>query len=530
MKFSEKIFIKQFKILNLISLILIMVLSAFITYNISILNLNKKNIEEIKTISYLLSKNPLVIDTLEKQKYNPLLTDYLDHIIIYNPKIDSITLEDYGGTRFYHIEKTKIGSKSDLILLEGLKKNNSSFFENFKGELGLQKISFTKIYDRNGIPIGFVSVSALNENLNFSFEELALTFGFLLLCILIFGGLILNLKLSLIKKFLLGYNPSDFKENFLIRNNVLDSIDEGILSTNLRGEITFLNKTAKKLIDFHGSFYKKNVDTIFPEANISKIIKTETPEINEEIFLKGKYMLITRLPVFENNKISGIIVLIKNKTEMIKLAEDLTGSNHLLNALRANTHEFKNKMHVILGLLELKDTKAAIDYISSINNSTTNFGFIIKVIQNKILAALIFGKMNYAKECNINLILNKKSFLPNDNLFINNQDLVTIIGNLLENSIDSINLKNDSGDGDREINLFVSCSLKAFIISVDDTGVGIPDENINKIFQRGFSTKGKNRGVGLGLVKNIVDKYNGMINIDSEIDVGTSITIILKRI
>lgn len=527
MKFSEKLFIKQFKTLNLISLILIMFISAFITYNLTILNLNRKKSDEIKTIAFLLSKNSLVVETLKSKKNSKLLNDYLDHIIIYNPKIDVITLNDTNGVRFYHINKNKIGTKTNFDFEKILKRKDNSIINNFKDELGLQKIAFNKIYSKNDDFIGFISVSALKENALFSFKELALTYGLLSLCILIFGTLILNLKLKLIKKFLLGYNPSDFKENFLIRNNVLDSIDEGIISTNLKGEITFLNKTAKNLLDYNRTSYKKNIYTLFPEAKISKILETGKPEINNEIYLKQKYMLITKLPVMENNKISGVILLIKNKTEMISLAEDLTGSNHLVKALRANTHEFKNKMHVILGLLEIKDVDAAINYISSISSSTNNFGFILKVIQNKIIAALIYGKFNYAKECNINLTLNKKSFLPNNNDYINNQDLVTIIGNLLENSIDSINQNKNSDD--KEINLFISSTNKAFIITVDDTGIGIPDKNLKKIFQRGFSTKGNNRGVGLDLIKNIVDKKNGMINIDSEIDVGTSITIILKK-
>lgn len=526
MSFLEKKIIKKFKIINLSFFIIITIISIKISYSLIITTLNKKSVEEIQTISFLLSKNSQVINSLKEKKMNNFLNDYLNHIVIYNPKINNIKLINPEGTILYNIDNKKIGKKVSKNYLKASFLKDSSSLKTLKTDFGQETIAFSKIYFENST-IGLVSVSTLKEKINFSFNELFIGYSILILYLILIGFILLKVNLNLIKKFLLGYNPNDFKEKFLIKRHVLDSIDEGIISINLKGEIIFINKTAKKLINYPGDLHQKNIALIFPDTNLSKIFKDSEIVINKEVYLNDKFLLITELPIFETNKIKGATILIKNKTETLKLAENLTGSNHLVNALRANTHEFKNKMHVILGLLQTNNPKLAIDYISAINNSNTNFNLIFKVIHNKIIAALIYGKINYAKECDISLTLNKKSFLPDYNEYIGNHDLVTIIGNLLENSIDSIKEKKNSED--KNIHLFISHSDKGFIISVDDTGTGIKKEIRKKILERGFSTKGKNRGVGLDLIKNIVNEKNGIFNIDSEVNVGTSITIILKK-
>ena len=64
-----------------------------------------------------------------------------------------------------------------------------------------------------------------------------------------------------------------------------------------------------------------------------------------------------RLPLLNEGKVEGAIAIFRNRTEVTKLAQDLTGVQHIVEALRANTHEFTNKLHVILGLLQLGETE-----------------------------------------------------------------------------------------------------------------------------------------------------------------------------
>ena len=68
------------------------------------------------------------------------------------------------------------------------------------------------------------------------------------------------------------------------------------------------------------------------------------------------------------------------------------------------------------------------------------------------------------------------------------------------------------------------------LITIDDTGNGISSENLKRIYDKGFSTKGKNRGVGMYIIKNILDNYGGEIVIESEEGIGTCIEIRISKV
>ena len=105
-------------------------------------------------------------------------------------------------------------------------------------------------------------------------------------------------------------------------------------------------------------------------------------------------------------------------------------------------------------------------------------------------------------------------------------DLITIIGNLLDNAMDAMNEKSEPP---RELTVGIFGTAQAMLITVDDTGGGIAPENMDAIFENGFSTKGEGRGTGLYLVKNLVQTYGGTISVESEVGVGTSFTVSFGR-
>ena len=69
----------------------------------------------------------------------------------------------------------------------------------------------------------------------------------------------------------------------------------------------------------------------------------------------------------------------------------------------------------------------------------------------------------------------------------------------------------------------------ALLITTDDTGSGIEEGNIDRIFENGFSTKGNGRGTGLYQVKKLVENAGGNINVESQEGVGTSFTVSFKK-
>ena len=103
--------------------------------------------------------------------------------------------------------------------------------------------------------------------------------------------------------------------------------------------------------------------------------------------------------------------------------------------------------------------------------------------------------------------------------------LVTIAGNLIDNAFEAMNESDADFVSPKQLEFGVYSSPDSLLISAVDTGNGIAPENMERIFENGYSTKGSGRGTGLYLVKNMVDGLGGSIHVESQKGVGTSVAI-----
>ena len=120
------------------------------------------------------------------------------------------------------------------------------------------------------------------------------------------------------------------------------------------------------------------------------------------------------------------------------------------------------------------------------------------------------------------------SSLPEQSDYLSNTELVTLVGNLLENAIEATNVI--PTDELRAVTLQITEDEKGLLIMVSDTGEGIADEILPRIFEPGFSTKAsRGRGVGMRRIKEILDSHSGTIDVDTEPGSGTTFTIIFSQ-
>jgi len=152
----------------------------------------------------------------------------------------------------------------------------------------------------------------------------------------------------------------------------------------------------------------------------------------------------------------------------------------------------------------------------------TKVGFIIKALKIPMVCALFIGKLYRASELDIVLNIDENSCIDDTAIFLPAPTIVTIAGNILENAIENLNMTNPAV---KEITVTIFGNTKCFFLSVSDTGSGMSPEVVKHIYDNGFSTKGKNRGTGLYLVKDIVDSYQGEIQVTTEEGNGTIFTI-----
>lgn len=217
----------------------------------------------------------------------------------------------------------------------------------------------------------------------------------------------------------------------------------------------------------------------------------------------------------------------KIKKQFLDFTEDFEGTKFLVDSMRANNHDFTNKLHVILGLIQIGQYEQAQKYIQNISIiQKETVTFVMHNIQNPSLAALLIGKIARASECNVKFTLHENTHFNQDDIDIPSEALVTITGNLIDNALDSMNTSNNTA---KELSIGIYTSSGKMLLTVQDSGTGIAEGFMDKIFENGFSTKGNGRGVGLFHTRQLIESLGGEIFVESQVGKGSCFTVELNK-
>ncbi|MDR2301664.1 MAG: sensor histidine kinase [Deltaproteobacteria bacterium] len=478
-------------------------------------------VHNLNSVARILATSQPIIDALKAGEITPELDRYLDDIIAADSNIDVITLAKMDSFRIYHPVKTRIGEK-----FQGGDEGRSLLGENYsseaEGTLGFQKRYFYPIFDQDGTQLGFVHVSMLMENLERLRNQILIVHLQTMVAVFLVGVVAAVFLAANIKRSLLGFEPYQIASSFLKRGEIMDSLEEGLLAIDERGSVILQNDAASRMLESaQKDLTGKDIDEHYPQFKLKDTL-AGLKDHNRSVALNDQVIICDRLPIHSGNQVIGAMAILRDRTEVTKLAEEITGFNHVLDALRSNTHEFMNQLHVILGLLQSAEYEEAKRFITQIGQvQSASVSTVAKNIDNRVLAALIMGKISRCQELGIRMTVQPHSTIPRHSLFLSTQSLLTVVGNLVENAIEAINAKADP-EADDAISLLIYEDKQSLLITIDDTGIGLTQDEIAKMSQTGYTTKGAGRGTGLGLVRGLVQSSCGEFSIESEKGVGTS--------
>ncbi|CAB1262617.1 two-component sensor histidine kinase (MaeM) [Clostridiaceae bacterium BL-3] len=498
--------------------IVLLVANIFISQKIE--NMTRKNLEEKAfDIAYIVSQSPTIIEGLSNSS-NEDKIQYLANKIKDSTNVQFVVVTDMNGIRKSHPDKTKLGKKA---VGGDFKKafQGDEYVSEAKGTLGESLRTFVPIRKSNGHQIGVVVVGISMDKVHESVIQSAHTIYFGIIFGLLTGVAGAGLLANNIKKIMFGMEPHDIAKLLNTRNTMLKSIREGVLAVDKYGIITLVNDEACRIFNKAGIYnvMGKRVDCCISSTRLIYVLKSGKEELDREQEIKDITLITNRIPIFINGKVDGAIATFRDKTQLKILAEQLTGVKLYANALRAQTHEFMNKLHVILGMLSMKSYDELSQYIKiTANKYQREIGFVVRHFKDPVLSGFILGKMSYAREKGVNLILSENSYVPEPFHKETAHDLITIVGNLIDNAIDAVFTSDD-----KTIYLSMVFNAQCLHITVSDTGCGLEDKN--RIFKKGFSTKEDNRGIGLYLVMVSVEKLKGCIDVYSKINEGTTFDI-----
>ena len=492
---------------------------------------NLQNISETIATSPSFMENDIQNGTAQDQVN---LMRYLDSLKKSLYDVDVISIVNKNNQRFYHTNHSLIGTQYDGEQPDFSPVEKTFYIVNTNGPSGAQRRAYSALYSETGEYLGFIMVIILTEHVNENITQIITTYAILAVVAIVIELFITSRISKSIKNSLLGYEPDTISAMYLVRDNILESLKEGIIAVDKDGTILFTNNSAVKMLDKSSTateFIGKNIEQI----KNGNVIKTVLNGSEKEFGIQGQRMdgtdvIIDRIPIKHEEDPIDTICILHDRAEYTKLMEDLAGTRYLVDSMRANNHDFTNKLHVILGLIQMEMYDQATSYIENITMvQRASISKIMNCISEPALAALLIGKTARAAELNVKFTLRDGSHFSNTDMHIPTEVLITVIGNLIENAFESMNAKEPNPSNPNELIIGLFSKEDSILITVDDTGLGISEENKQRIFENGFSTKGENRGTGLYQVKTMVENFGGLITVDSQENVGTSFFVYFSK-
>ena len=492
---------------------------------------NLQNISETIATSPSFMENDIQNGTAQDQVN---LMRYLDSLKKSLYDVDVISIVNKNNQRFYHTNHSLIGTQYNGEQPDFSPVEKTFYIVNTNGPSGAQRRAYSALYSETGEYLGFIMVIILTEHVNENITQIITTYAILAVVAIIIELFITSRISKSIKNSLLGYEPDTISAMYLVRDNILESLKEGVIAVDKNGTILFTNNSAVKMLDKSSTateFIGKNIEQI----KNGNVIKTVLNGTEKEFGIQGQRMdgtdvIIDRIPIKHEEDPIDTICILHDRAEYTKLMEDLAGTRYLVDSMRANNHDFTNKLHVILGLIQMEMYDQATSYIENITMvQRASISKIMNCISEPALAALLIGKTARAAELNVKFTLRDGSHFSNTDMHIPTEVLITVIGNLIENAFESMNAKEPNPSNPNELIIGLFSKEDSILITVDDTGLGISEENKQRIFENGFSTKGENRGTGLYQVKTMVENFGGLITVDSQENVGTSFFVYFSK-
>lgn len=416
--------------------------------------------------------------------------------------------------------------------------------------LYLTSISEIQNIIKQGNAIQEISQKIDNIYLNAKISIAIITIIFIVISILI-SAFLSKFVIYPKNKFIKGDERRELRDKLnevSSRKNQIETIllhmTDGIIAFNMKGEIILINPAAKKFLSI--SPEDNNFEDIFGkfklDINMEKVIYLETWTSTEQrIQVDDGYVKVLFAPFKnEDDRPDGVIAVIQDITEHVKL-------DNMQKELVADvSHELKTPITSIMGYADTLleggyDEATQSKFLNVIASESRRMARLVTDLltlsrydsNKKKTQKESFDLGELVKRCQEKLAIEIKKKGHKVNCFVtadvplvyaDKDDVERVVLNILTNSI---KYTPDNG----EIKIYVGFVYNDAYIKVFDNGIGIPEDDLSRIFERFYRVdKARTRemggtGLGLSIAKEILDKNGGSIDIKSKVGEGTEVVI-----
>jgi sensor histidine kinase regulating citrate/malate metabolism len=474
--------------------------------------------QQVLGIATALADSPSTATAIESGRATETLQPVTE-AVRKNTDIAFITIMAPDRTRFTHTDPTQIGQKYIGTIEPALR--GETFTEVYTGTLGPSIRVVAPVRDSTGRIVGLVSAGILQQSLADRWRAQVPTIVAVSL-----GALAIALVgVWAIRRRLLrqthGLRPDELRVMYEHHDAILHSVSEGLIVLDRNG-VALVNDEARRLL----ALPPGPVD----RSDLPVFLRTYDPGARDEVHVtEDRVLVVNRSPV-DDGPVDGRnseVVTIRDRTELQGALGELSSLKVLTDTLRSQAHESANKLHTIVTMVEMGRADEAVKFATNeLELSQQLVDRLSSAVGEPALVALLLGKTAQADERGIELTVTEETHLPSntDDLALTGQELVTVLGNLIDNAMDACDRE------DPWVEVTVSQDDGALLIRVADSGPGMDAGTFEKAMQRGYSTKAgsdsEEHGLGLALVAQVVKRHNGALTAD--VTYGSVVTVTVK--
>ncbi|MDT0344503.1 sensor histidine kinase [Streptomyces litchfieldiae] len=309
------------------------------------------------------------------------------------------------------------------------------------------------------------------------------------------------------------------------REAMLHGIREGVVAIDAQGRIRLVNDEARRLLGLDGDVTGRPLGEVLPPGRTADLLAGRVAGTDLLTVSGGRVLIANRMPTGDG----GAVATLRDRTELELLGRELDSTQGLLDALRAQDHEHANRLHTLLGLLELDMHDEAVAYVAELADARrASAEQVGERVGDPLLSALLVGKSAVAAERGVSLRVSPATLLPDR--VADPRDLVTVLGNLIDNAL-------EAAAAHRRPDPFAEVELRAegttAVLRVSDTGPGLPPGLRDQVFAEGWSTKQRpahrSRGLGLALVRRLATRHGGTVEVTERAGGGAVFTVVLPE-
>ncbi|WP_425276816.1 ATP-binding protein [Streptomyces aquilus] len=436
-------------------------------------------------------------------------------------KAEYVVIMNKEGVRWSHTDPEEIGGKVSTDPARALA--GEEVMEIDEGTLGRSARGKVPLRDSDGNIIGAVSVGIAYDSVRARLIHaipglLAYAGGALAV-----GALAAWLISRRVQRQTRDLAFSDISALLAEREAMLHGIREGVVALDRTGRVRLLNDEAQRLLGIGDEAVGRSPDEALGAGRTADVLAGRVTG-TDLLTVRGQRVLIAnRMPTDDG----GAVATLRDRTELEQLGRELDSTRGLIDALRAQDHEHANRMHTLLGLLELEMYDDAVEFVGEVvGDHRATAEQVTEKIKDPLLAALLVGKATVAAERGVALWISDRTRLP-DRL-IDPRGIVTVVGNLVDNALDAV-----GGKPHARVEVELRAEGRTAVLRVRDTGPGIPAEQRELVFTEGWSTKeppahGK-RGIGLSLVRRLAERQGGSAAVTEADGGGAEFVVVLPE-